>query len=174
MGQSSSPSHYLVYLIGQQRLYGIVNGKKFDIKAFSGGGRGSIAGRDDHSEATFDYRVKEISKSFGQRGGPIPPGVYTVQRSEKNPTLGISNKLVSQTAHLKTKTRGYSFPGGFYIHGTGRLGSDGCIVPAVPQERMALVAQIDKVAPLKLWVQLSLTTPTREELLKALVGPARA
>ncbi len=170
----SSPSHYLVYLIAQQRLYGIVNGKKFDLKAFSGGGRGSVAGKDQHSEATFDYRIKKISKEFNERGGPIPPGTYSVLASEKNGTLGQANKLVSLTAHLKTKTRDYGFPGGFYIHGKGRYGSDGCIVPDVPAQRSALVAEIDKVAPFKLWVQLIATTPSRKEILKAMVGPVIA
>jgi hypothetical protein len=172
--RSTTPANYLVYLIADERLYGKVNQKHFDMKAYSGGGRGSTQGRDEHSEASFDYRIRKISEEAGERGGPIPPGIYMVQRSEKNPTLGEANKLVSATAHWTTPGRGYSFPGGFYIHGRGRYGSDGCIVPDQPSQRRALVNEIDKVAPLILWVVLNASPPSREQILKALLNPFSA
>ncbi len=65
-------------------------------------------------------------RSGSQRGGAIPPGVYTIGR----PFLtGI---------HYRARLIPHgSLPndrGGFQIHGRGEHGSDGCIVPLFSSE----------------------------------------
>lgn len=170
------PRHYLVYLIASERLYGRVDGQLFDFRAYSGGGRGSVGNRRaEQSAASFDPRTKASGHEFGERGGPIPPGKYLAHPSEANPTLGRASKLHSWTAHLAYPTRGYDFPGGFYIHGRGRYGSDGCIVPELPANRERLQDAIDAAGTVvPLWVLLSERPPSQTEVLQRLMNPHQA
>lgn len=171
-GRPSTRS-YLVYVAVEERLYGQVAGKPFDFRAFSGGGRGSRG--DKRSESSFmsmDPRTPMQSHEFGERGGLLPPGMYRVGPTRPNPTLGQANRLESITAHLKYPQRYYKFPGGFYIHGRGKYGSDGCIVPENPDDRRDVQAAIDEIGGgFSLWSVLTLTPPSQSDVLRAMLNP---
>jgi hypothetical protein len=116
----------LTYYIWEGVLTGTANGRTFNISALSGGGGGSTQHRPD-SAANNPYM--EALKTKGKagakghvHGGPIPPGKYTIRKPGRHPHLGLSAELL----HPHWKPMGRD---GFYIHGRGHHGSDGCIVP---------------------------------------------
>ncbi|MNG36944.1 hypothetical protein D3C84_1241420 [compost metagenome] len=58
------------------------------------------------------------------------------------------------------------------MHGRGEFGSDGCIVPALANNRKLLQSAIESVGGnVPLWVLLSATNPSREQVLGALIQP---
>src|SRR5947209_1453429 len=114
----------LTYSIFEGVLTGLVDGKMFHISALSGGAGGSTAHRADAS-VNNPYMEALTTKNPGKvaghvHGGPIPPGKYTVRPPAHHPHLGLSAQLVH--THLQPVGRD-----GFYIHGRGPHGSDGCI-----------------------------------------------
>ncbi len=116
----------LTYYIWEGTLTGYVNGRLFHIPALSGGAGGSTKHRTE-SAANNPYmeglKTKGKASAAGHvHGGPIPPGKYTIRRPGHHPHLGLSAELV----HPRFKPMGRD---GFYIHGRGPHGSDGCIVP---------------------------------------------
>jgi len=122
----------LTYRIAMQRLTGTVNGEEFDIYAASGGGRGRRRGAPEASVSSFDHRRKTTRAT---RGGPIPPGYYIVHTPSAHPRLGRSaflEQTVSSLLQLEpTSELGVVVTNrdGFFVHGRGPRGSDGCIVP---------------------------------------------
>ena len=68
-----------------------------------------------------DLKIKNSSKKTHVHGGPIPPGRYDVLPPAHHEKLGLSAKL--EPLQKLPNDRG-----GFYIHGKGPHGSDGCIV----------------------------------------------
>ena len=69
-------------------------------------------------------------------GGPIPPGSYNVQTPAKHSHLGLSARLDSLTGKAPMGRDG------FYIHGRGPHGSDGCIVPLDPHQFTQLMQDL--------------------------------
>ena len=171
MNQTSfhSPDSYLVYLIADERLYGKVHGRPVDLKAASGGARGSENSRRVETDAgSFDYRKEWVSDARGERGGPLPPGRYVVHCTARHPHVGISNWLEPITARYKNRN-------GFFLHHRGPKGSDGCIVPYFDNELDALQARIDAVGhAIPLWVALSATPPSTAEILRKMLDPYSA
>src|SRR5262249_49085696 len=83
----------------------------------------------------------------GIRGGPIPPGlyecVYISNHHKFHECIFLKQTLSSKKIY--TPFANHPIPhsrGSFYIHGRGRHGSDGCIVPENPTERMRLNAAL--------------------------------
>ena len=122
----------LYYSIAQQRLSGEAGGKRVDLFAVSGGGRGRKRGSPEYSLSSFSHQRKATP---GVRGGPLPPGFYVVHEPGNHPRLGraayLEQTLASflQTDPLAPSCYYVTDRGGFFIHGRGRHGSDGCIVP---------------------------------------------
>lgn len=119
---------YLTYVIFTGRLVGFANGRSFNIHALSGGGGGSR--NPDNPDVLYDPGVINNPYMTGQRtmpgerrGGPIPPGSYKINSPAKHKHLGLSAQLTPRS------TASMAGRGGFYIHGRGPRGSDGCIVP---------------------------------------------
>ena len=126
----------LTYDITNERLFGTIGNEHISIWARSGGGRGSKV----HPEgqpgqeglASWNTQRKEAGTT---RGGPIPSGFYTVQPPANHHTLGRASYLEQTVTSLLyanlSAAAGVSATDrdGFYIHGRGRKGSDGCIVP---------------------------------------------
>ncbi len=115
----------LTYYIFEGLLVGTANERFVHIAALSGGGGGSTRNRTD-GKANNPYETGFKTRGSGklhQHGGPIPVGRYTIQSPAKHPHLGLSCRL-DPSAHNSMMGRG-----GFYIHGRGPHGSDGCIVP---------------------------------------------
>jgi len=58
-----------------------------------------------------------------QHGGPLPLGRYKILKPSFHPHLGLSAELKPDPE------RAMMSRSGFFIHGRGPHGSDGCIVP---------------------------------------------
>jgi hypothetical protein len=107
----------------------------FHVLALSGDGAGSIRPTRDDSlhhpyyllanpyMETWKAQAQPVTRPEGHvQGGPVPPGKYAIDTPSQHPHLGLSARLVSAT--LKPMGRD-----GFFIHGQGPHGSNGCIVP---------------------------------------------
>lgn len=131
----------LTYYIWEGILTGTVNGRMFHISALSGGAGGSTK----HTPTAFaNNPYMEAFKTKGKagarghvHGGPIPPGTYTIKKPGHHKHLGLSAELV----HPHWKPMGRD---GFYIHGQGHHGSDGCIVPLNPVQFQDLMSALTK------------------------------
>ena len=107
------------------------------MKAFAGGGRGSNSGmeRIDLKHWSTEKQAPEVF-SAGNRGGPIPAGLYLAKYCGQHPHLGLCAQLDQTISSLIQADYDSSIGfrvtprGGFYLHGAGPKGSDGCIVPA--------------------------------------------
>jgi hypothetical protein len=151
----------LRYSIASQLLTGDVAGKSFSIFTVSGGGRGST--RTPHGQpdqkimASWDHRTK-TSKATNVRGGPLPPGFYIVHAPTKHAKLGLSAYLeptVTAVLHMnpigqvEVSPRDFEPGVGFYIHGRGKLGSDGCLVPMDQFHELMAALKKDAGLPLR-------------------------
>ena len=134
----------LIYDIQSELLHGDVGSQHFRVHAVSGGGRGSyLKPEGDELLRSWSFLTKEeASKSI--RGGIIPPGPYVCRYVANHSTFHeciyleqtVASLLVpdpASPAGIKVHDRG-----GFYIHGSGPKGSDGCIVVRDKQERLRL------------------------------------
>lgn len=129
------------YLIRERVLCGIAANERFVVKAFSGGGGGST--RRGVPDPTLVNNPTMASHKRGAdplrpRGGPLPAGVYTMMLPTRHPHLGLS-------VYLAPSPQNQMFHrDGFFIHGRGPQGSDGCIVPDDPQEFHRLMNAISR------------------------------
>lgn len=90
-------------------------------------------GRVDPNGRTFKGLLREVA------GGPLPPGKYKMVHLKSHKTFG-------ECIYLKPVLIEEMIPGittfkkrnGFFIHGRGDRGSDGCIVPYDPSQRKQL------------------------------------
>ena len=121
------------------------------VTAVSGGGRGvahyeEVRGQrkwvaypdgihGNRKYVSWDPATRPDSRT-GRRGGPIPSGWYRVEEPKHN----VFYESDGTKEHVYSSALiPYSGPGGpvinrrgFYIHGQGQKGSDGCIVPTKP------------------------------------------
>jgi hypothetical protein len=126
----------LNYNISAQILHGAIGLNRLAFTAYSGGGRGSTSGiaRKDLSHWSSDKKAPEPF-STANRGGPLPSGMYKVTYRANHDKFGECAFLEpTLTALLRLNpfdSLGVSVTDRdrFYIHRSGRLGSDGCIVP---------------------------------------------
>jgi hypothetical protein len=114
----------LTYYLFEGILVGTVGQRRFHIPALSGGGGGSTKSPSaDSTNNPYMTGLKTSDTKDGHRhGGAIPVGKYTIATPVHNPHLGLAAQLTpsgSQPMYGR---------GGFYIHGRGPHGSDGCIV----------------------------------------------
>ena len=131
----------LQYSIISQQITGIVDGTTINIHAVSGGRGGST------TKGAVDTNVMNNIFAMGQKtdhkkgihGGPLPMGTYRINMPAHNPHLGYSAKLIPVNGTFLFGTFGRD---GFYIHGRGPHGSDGCIVPDHPGDLVALLKAI--------------------------------
>jgi type VI secretion system (T6SS) effector TldE1-like protein len=129
----------LTYYLFEGVLVGTADGKQFHISAASGGGGGSTKSAPaDSTNNPYSTGLKTLeAKKNHVHGGAIPPGKYTIAAPSQHPHLGRSAQLVpagSQPMYGR---------GGFFIHGRGPHGSDGCIVPLHPQQFTQLMQALE-------------------------------
>lgn len=132
---------HLTYYIFEGELTGTANNRMWNVTALSGGGGGSTRNpTDGNTNNPYAQGVKtEDGKSGHRHGGPIPAGRYRIAAPSRHPHLGLSARLDPYDAD---QTRIMMGRDGFYIHGRGRHGSDGCIVPMEQfQELMAALTR---------------------------------
>jgi hypothetical protein len=131
----------LTYSIAREWLQGTVGGERFSTRAWSGGGRGQTDNMAQHGFESYDV-FRKTQHSRGIRGGPLPPGIYLCRHRAHHPVFGeCINLAQTLTAEIHVDSKGdvrlYDRDK-FYIHGRGKLGSDGCIVPENPADRARL------------------------------------
>lgn len=130
---STTARTFLAYYLSSQdrlRVWDAEARRWVSVLAVSGGGRGQLMdgvslpyGQDDGRRlCSTSYTIKADAER-GIRGGPIPPGAYRIHRSATNDVLGRSSFLEPDPANAMWGRDG------FFIHGPGPKGSDGCIVP---------------------------------------------
>lgn len=115
----------LTFYIADGLLIGTANGRMFHVDARSGGGGGSRAHPEGNADTNNPGSVG-VRTTSAHRGGPIPPGRYRISTPSRDPHLGLSAALTPADADQRAHMLGRD---GFYIHGRGPRGSDGCIVP---------------------------------------------
>jgi hypothetical protein len=115
----------LTFYIAEGILTGTVHGRMIHIDAKSGGGGGS-RGNPQGNQDTNNPNSVDVKTTSTHRGGPLPPGSYRIATPSRNPHLGLSSALTPYDAEQSKHMFGR---GGFFIHGRGPRGSDGCIVP---------------------------------------------
>jgi hypothetical protein len=125
----------LTYSIAREWLSGSIDRQQFQLRASSGGGRGRKGAGAEFSVNSYDVHRK-ANKSEDITGGPLPPGLYSCEFVAAHPKLHRCIRLLPAVT-VKLAGRG-----GFYIHGRGKHGSDGCIVPENASELHRLVEAI--------------------------------
>lgn len=140
----------LNYSITLRCMWGTLNGKEIKIHVESGGRAGSkIKGAVDAQVANNVFEIdRKTNEAKNIHGGPLPIGTYTIS-SPANNNFGTDNhgcvryvysaKLTPIKAWLGMMGRS-----GFYIHGRGSHGSDGCIVPMSGGEYQTLMKGLEK------------------------------
>jgi hypothetical protein len=127
----------LTYYIFDGILVGNAGGGYIFMTAGSGGGSHSTSARaTDVADNVYATGVQTVEKPQHRHGGPLPLGKYKIHRSSKHKHLGRSCYL-EPDKHNQMWGRS-----GFYIHGAGPHGSDGCIVPT--NRLTYLLDRIDK------------------------------
>jgi hypothetical protein len=140
------------------------------VRAVSGGGRGQHvdgervqSGYGAHGERQYTGRIANMGgalppslKRLGDvnptRFGEIPNGVFRVGHVHQSPGLGRCAALSSVEGAMMGRK-------GFYIHGQGHVGSEGCIVPLNGQLTYVLskISFLQSKGPIFLRVEGSVT-----------------
>lgn len=141
----------LTYFIFEGVLTGFIDDEFIHESAFSGGAAGSRDSPKTKKHAfikaalhtadannPYSYALQENDKT-GTRGGPIPPGSYQILPPANHPKLRLSAKLVIPSGMHQVNLRD-----GFYIHGQGPKGSDGCIVLPGPEPFQSIMTKLKK------------------------------
>ena len=126
----------LTYMIWEGILSGRSGGQRFFVSALSGVAGGSTK---LHPSRDSNNPYSTGLKAGGTiRGGPIPNGRYRISPPRKSAHLGMCARLTPQ------RPAAMMGRGGFYIHGRGPKGSDGCIVPLDKHAFNRLMRALDK------------------------------
>jgi hypothetical protein len=121
----------LNYSISGRRLWGAGGKRSVSVVAVSGGRAGSTTpGAVDPMLANNLLYMNQKAHLPKVHGGPLPIGRYIVAAPASN-DFGGGKKVYSAklSAIAGSSTLGMFGRGGFYIHGRGPHGSEGCIVP---------------------------------------------
>lgn len=133
----------LTYDARSEMLTGWVGKHYFSMKAYSGGGRGSVHPNQwDHS---LKSRFANTKKGDGsQRGGTLPSGHYLCHYLANHSKFHECIQLYrcSDAASIRSpfsaRPIAHNRDNDFFIHGRGEEGSDGCIVPENKAARLLL------------------------------------
>jgi hypothetical protein len=128
----------LTYDVANEWLSGKIGNQEISLRACSGGGRASKVhpgGKPGQLGLASWNTQRKQNDARGIRGGPLPVGMYMVQKPAHHPDLKLSaylqQTLTSMLYENPAAPTGVAVTkrDGFYIHGRGPKGSDGCIVP---------------------------------------------
>jgi hypothetical protein len=131
----------LTFYIKQGLLVGNAGGKHIQLRVWSGGGGGSKTGWVEKGVVNNPAMVGRRTSGghhdhkHHHHGGPIPPGHYAIRTPDgSHPDLGPISAALIPSNHNHMHHRG-----GFFIHGRGPHGSDGCIVPHTAKDFQMLM-----------------------------------
>ena len=171
-GATTAPPARLVFFIREGLLVGHAGIYFFRINVVSGGGGGSLSNLTDPSVVNNPEKVSQritykdtknhSDVTAGNRGGPIPPGVYGIAI----PTLSntgksfLSNLLPKEESTKLLLSKKRLNRDSFQIHRTGKYGSDGCIVSVNDKEHETLMEslKLSKGGTLSVYLSQSETT----------------
>lgn len=137
----------LTYYIYEGVLTGSIGHKMVHMSALSGGGGGSTKHKTTMTvNNPYMAPFKTVGGKHHKHGGPIPPGWYTIQKPATHHHLGLSARLNARSGHSPTGR------GGFFIHGRGPHGSDGCIVPLRKSQFQQLMKELSEAGGGTLYV----------------------
>jgi hypothetical protein len=148
----------LTYDAAKELLSGTIgSAPQFHMKAYSGGSRGHVdvgarvAARYLHKQASNlsshlanTPTIKDNHGHYKQRGGTLPAGHYTCQywanHADFHECIQLKRQADAKAIYSPFSPHPIAHGRGddFFIHGRGSKGSDGCIVPADPAERIRL------------------------------------
>ena len=133
----------LTYYIYEGLLVGKIENTFIQMSAVSGGGGGSkIRAGNDSTNNPYLTALKEVEGTPGRvphvHGGPIPLGRYKIDPPGKHPKLGRSARLTPEQGTPMFNRDG------FYIHGRGPHGSDGCVVPMKQDDFSTLLTLLER------------------------------
>lgn len=117
-----------VYYVFSEVLVGDLDGKSFQMRAVSGGGRGGH--KPESTLASYSAHRATVKGKEARRGGSLPPGLWQIEKPSSY--TGKLGKPVARLTPIGMQRSGFptreydNEP--FLIHGPGDLGSDGCIV----------------------------------------------
>ena len=126
--------NFLSYSIATEWLQGVIGHDQFSMRAFAGGGRGRKGVDAERDWTSYDvFRKEREDPKHHVHGGPLPPGMYVCRYVSHHPKfhecIYLEQTITSIMAVDSNASVRFYGRGGFYIHGRGRHGSDGCIVP---------------------------------------------
>jgi hypothetical protein len=125
-------SNILTYSIATETLSGTIGADRLFVRAWSGGRRGAKSPGAESDVASYNVFRKE-QHDKGIHGGPIPPGFYLCRYVAHHPKfhecIFLEQTLTSLFQVNEDAKVSFYNRDGFYIHGRGPHGSDGCIVP---------------------------------------------
>lgn len=110
----------LVYNIVERRLVGAVGGERFDAQAGSGGRAGSKKHDENPFLANNPYATGVKAYDSKRPGGPLAMARYRLRTHESRGNWIRLQPMDGEALHGRS---------GFAIHGRGKEGSHGCIVP---------------------------------------------
>lgn len=143
-------SAQLTYYIFEGVLTGFAGEKTIHMTALSGGRGGSRLKNVTTDAANNPYLTGlATSHSKGIHGGPIPTGRYAIE-TPKVQNVGEHKILAAKLVESHKLANGR---GGFFIHGRGPHGSDGCIVPSSDSKFDELMTALRKDSGGVLYVQ---------------------
>jgi hypothetical protein len=132
----------LTYYLFEGVLVGMVGGQHIHVFAESGGGGGSTASTGPSEPGTVNNVYRTGRKmNAGVRGGAIPTGKYTIATPSPFHKGRGAQLTPADPKHFAKAT---GDRGGFWIHGRGPRGSDGCIVPLVAAQFQNLLDGLEK------------------------------
>ena len=126
------PAVNLTYNIAEARLSGSFGGAVIDCAAVSGG----RAGTTTKGAGNWYLQNNALATCIHHGGdlfGPLPMGLYAMYPHESKKNM----------VRLEPFPSNYMFGrSGFLIHGRGKIGSHGCIVPGDPKDLHAICAAV--------------------------------
>jgi hypothetical protein len=138
----STNTAILTYNASSEILSGEIGDRSFHLKAYSGGGRGSVHVM--QWDRSLKSRFANTKQKGPQRGGTLPPGHYLCHYQAHHPKfheciwLERCSDAVGINSPFSAKPILHYRGNDFFIHGRGEHGSDGCIVPENGAQRLAL------------------------------------
>ena len=145
-------SAQLTYYVFEGVLVGVLDNHRVHIPALSGGGGGSTKSSPaDTTNNSYMTGLKTAdTKGKHIHGGAIPLGKYAIAMPAQHPHLGRSARLAATGGQSMYRRDG------FFIHGRGPHGSDGCIVPLDAGQFTKLMEALEKSKGGFLWVEESM------------------
>ena len=157
MRHSHGNASVLTYDAPTEILSGTIGHQHFYLRAYSGGGRGSV--HPEQWDNSLRSHLANTKESASTRGGTLPAGWYRCEYVQHHRKYGECVQLhrTASSAAIFSPFSAHPIAHGrgddFFIHGRGEHGSDGCIVPELKGQRLRINHAV-KTCPGTVYVQV--------------------